>query len=422
MNIYKKFITYIFAFAFCFIVQSVFSELYAAENLDELIEEALNNNPNIQVGYNMWKADEYKVTQARSLPDPMVHYGYFGESIETRVGPQEHKIGGSLKVPFPAKLVVKGRSQKKSAKMSKEEYEATKREIIRGVKVIYYDIYWVDKAIQITKEEKSILESLEKVAKRKYESNTAPQQDVIKAQVEITKLINKLFTLQENRKSLVSRMNSILNRPRNSTFKLTGNVTPQKMLHDLEQLQLMASESRQELKKAHIAIKKAEHEKSLAKLGYVPDFTFGFDYTVIGSGSTTMPNDGKNAWIGTASINLPIWFHTLNSQVKEKKAMLAARKKSYENIKNVVSYEVEDIYYKISSYKDIIELHRTALIPQTEQVFDAARVGYESGKVDFLNWLDAERTLLQTRLSYYRAIVDYQKAVANLERVIGQNI
>ncbi len=102
--------------------------------------------------------------------------------------------------------------------------------------------------------------------------------------------------------------------------------------------------------------------------------------------------------------------------------MLEARQNNYQDVENFIAYEVEDLYYKIGTYRDIISLYKTALIPQTEQAFEAARIGYETGKVDFLNWLDSERILLQTRLAYYKAIVDYEKSIAYLERVVGKKL
>ena len=77
---------------------------------------------------------------------------------------------------------------------------------------------------------------------------------------------------------------------------------------------------------------------------------------------------------------------------------------------------------KITTYQDVISLYKTALIPQTEQSFQSAKTAYETGRIDFLNWLDAERVLLQTRLAYYKAIVDYQKSIAYLERVVGRDL
>ena len=89
---------------------------------------------------------------------------------------------------------------------------------------------------------------------------------------------------------------------------------------------------------------------------------------------------------------------------------------------NSVAYEIEDIYFKLQPYPDIFSFYKTALMPQTAQSFEAARTGYETGNVDFLDWLDSERVLLQTRLAYYKAIVDYEKSIAYLERVLGTDL
>lgn len=404
------------------LASGVFAEDKTTESLQDLISEALNNNPTIQEAYNLWKAAEYKIKSVKSLPDPMAKYGYFGENVETRVGPQEHKYGASQKIPFPGKLGLKGRAQAKHAEMLKEKYEAAKREVIKNIKFVYYDIFWVDMAIQITEGEKAILESLEKVAQRKYESNLTPQADVIKAQVELSRLIDKLLLLRQNRNSLVAKLNSILNRARDSELGSVTNAEPTNFEYEISQLQEIAKGSRQELIAANLDIERASYEKSLARMDYLPDFTFGFDYIQVGSGETTMPNDGQDAWMGSVAVNIPIWFDKLNAQNKEKKALLEAARKNYENVGNSVTYEVEDLYFKILTYKDIISLYKTALIPQSEQAFDAAKTGYETGKVDFLNWLDAERILLQTRLAYYKAIADYQKSIAYLERVVGQDL
>ena len=414
--------------AFIFVSGIFFSNNYgfaqgeSTESIEELIQEALQNNPHIQVALNEWEAAEYKIRSVKGLPDPMVKYGHFGESVETRVGPQENVFGASQKIPFPGKLGLKGKSQGKHAEMLKEKYEAAKREIIKSVKFVYYDIFWVDKAIQVTEGEKTILESLEKVAQRKYESNLTPQADVIKAQVELSRLIDKLLLLRQNRKSLVAKLNSILNRSQNSKLGSVTDAEPSSFEYEISQLQEIAKGSRQELIAANLDIERAKYEKSLARMDYLPDFTFGFDYIQVGSGETTMPNDGQDAWMGSVAVNIPIWFDKLNAQTKEKKALLEAARKNYDNVGNNVSYEVEDLYFKILTYRDIISLYKTALIPQSEQAFDAAKTGYETGKVDFLNWLDAERILLQTRLAYYKAIADYQKSIAYLERVVGRDL
>lgn len=391
-------------------------------DLDTLITEALKNNPQIQAAFHNWQSAEYKTREVTGLPDPMVSYTYMGQNVETRVGPQENKYGLSQEIPFPGKRSLKGRAEQKKADMLKEKYEAAKREIIKKIKFVYFDIFWVEKAIQITEEEKSILESLEKVAQRKYESNITSVQDVIKAQVELSKLIEKLFVLKQNRKSLEAKMNSILNRQGQDQFRIAIDIEPKKFEYGLNELNKMARDLQQDLLAANLEVQRAEYEKSIAKMDYLPDFTLGFDYIQVGSGHTTASNDGDDAWMSTIKVNVPIWFDRLGAQLKEKRANLEAARKSYEDLDNSIIYEIEDMYFKVVTYKNIISLYETALLPQTEQAFEAAKTGYEAGKVDFLNWLDAERVLLETRLAYYKAVADYEKSIAYLERVVGRDL
>ncbi|MGB2600312.1 MAG: TolC family protein, partial [Candidatus Omnitrophota bacterium] len=164
------------------------------------------------------------------------------------------------------------------------------------------------------------------------------------------------------------------------------------------------------------------YERSLAEFDFVPDVTLGFDYIRVGDGYTNLSNDGNDAWMGTLAINVPIWADKVGAHLKEKKAAVKASILNYEDVKNKVVFNVEDLYFKITTYWETILLYENALVPQAEQSFNAARTGYETGRVDFLNWLDSERMLLRTRLAYYRAITDYLKSIALLERAVGQDL
>jgi len=393
-----------------------------AASLDELIQEAHDNNPQIQEKFYQWKAAEYKITSVKSLDDPTVNYGYLVENLETRVGPQEHKVGVSQKIPFPGKLNLKGKAQSKHAQMLKEQYEATKNIIIKDVKFAYYDVFWVDKAIEINEEEKSILEKLEKVSQRRYESNLGGQQEVIKAQVELSKIIKKLYLLKQNRKSLAVKLNSLLNRPQETKIEKIMNIGSKSFEYELDEIINKSQNLRQELLEANLSIEKSQFEKSLARMAYLPDFTIGAEYIEIGGGTTTLGNDGQDVWMLKASINVPIWFWKLNAQVKEKEALLEASKKNKENLENQVQFEAQDLYFKITTYRDIVLLYETALMPQAQQAFDVSQTGFETGSITFLDWLDTERTYLQTRLAYYKAIIDYHKSIAFLERVVGEEL
>jgi outer membrane protein TolC len=393
-----------------------------SDNLSDLIQEGLENNTRVKAAHNDWKAAEYRVKYLRGLPDPKAKYTYLFENVETRVGPQEHKYGVSQTIPFPGKLSSKSGAQQKKSEELEQKYEAVKREVIKEIKFLYYDIYWLDQAMQITEQEKSVVESVKDVAEKRYETNRINQQDVLRADLELSRLLSKLFQLRQNRKALQAKLNNVLNRPQGSEIDINNNIEKREFKYTLEDLREVAVNSRQELLAAKVAVEKAQFERSLAALEYFPDVTFGFDYIQVGSGSTIRSNDGQDAYMGTVAINVPLWVDKLQAQVGEKKELLKARIKDAESIEDDVMYEVEDLYYKILTYKDIITLYESALVPQSKQALDAAKSGYESGRANFIDWLDSERVLLQARLAYYKSIVDYMKSIAFLERIVGRDL
>lgn len=390
--------------------------------LESLIQKGLDNNPGLKASYQEWVAAKERIPQASSLPDPVASYTYFGENVETKVGPQEAKYGFSQSTPFPGKLYQKGKIAKQEAEIARQKYEMEKRELIRSIKSVYYDIFWVDKAILIVDEEKTVLDNLEKVAQRKYQTNLAPQQDVVKAQVEISRLIDKLIMLRQQRKILASKLNALLNQPKDYALGRIFEADTADFKYDFEELHRLAKQYRQDLKVAGLKLKQSKGEQSLAKLDFFPDLSFGFDYIKVGNGTTNLYNDGQDAWMVTVKASLPFWFGKQIAQLKEKNAKFLASKENLSDVENEVEFQVDEVYYKIKTYGDIVSLYETALLPQTEQSFEAARTGYESGKVDFLNWLESERIMLNTRLAYYKSISDYQKSIADLERIVGKDL
>ncbi|MGE5280329.1 MAG: TolC family protein [Deltaproteobacteria bacterium] len=391
----------------------------AAGTLDGYVEEALAHNPALKAALLKWREAAHLVGPAGTLPDPMVSYTYFGANVETRVGPQEAKYGISQKVPYPGKLSLKSRTAATRADILKAEYLAARDELVKNVRWAYCDLYWVDRALAITEEEKALLERVEKVASKKYETKLVPYQDVVKAQAELSRLIDKLVMFKQNRKALEAHFNALLNRPVAAEIPVIREIGGVEGVPALPELQRLAEENRPELAAGKLGVKKAKFEKNLADLSFVPDMTVGFDYIDVASGHTMAANDGQDAWMAMVAFNVPLWFGSIHDDIRSKEAALEASQNAYQDMENSVGSDVEDIYFKLKAYEDVVTLYETALIPQATQAFEASQKGYESGTTDFLNWLDSERVLLQARLAYYRALVDYHKTRAFLERVTG---
>ena len=388
-------------------------------SLNVIVAEAKEHNPQILSAKKDYFASEEIYNQAVSLEDPRLTAGYFGENVETRVGPQLAKYSISQKFPFFGKLSLKGRIAFKERDIALQKYLTVEQEVIRNLKYAFFDLYAVRESISKTQEIKGLMEEVEKAAESKYSSGIASEQDVLKAQVEISNLMAKLYTLFQREAVLSQKINTLLNRPKEISLGQIEELILTELPSDPDKLMGLAEIHRPEMAKALSSVEKNEQLVLLKKKDYFPDFTLGVDYIVVGSGHTNAANDGQDAWMGMVSVNLPLWHGRIKSGVTEAENKLASSRSSYQDIRNEVSFQIKDSLFRKKTAADLVDLYKNALIPQAQESLKAARAGYETGKNDFLNLMDSERVLLNFRIAYYQALSDHEKSVADLERAVG---
>ena len=388
--------------------------------LSEYMQVALNENPHIQAAEKEWKAALEGIPQAKSLPDPMLSYSHFGQSIETRLGPQRDKVSVSQKFPFFGKQSIRGEVARSQAWILEAQYRAVQADVLLKVKQAFFSLYWFDKALQISQEEKEVLQRLTRVAQKKYETGQATQQDVLKAQLEISKVLDKILSLKQRRKAVEAELNALLNRPADIPVGIVDEIKVPEIQVDLAELYEWAKHNRPELKKVQHLIERNEKSLKLAKKNYYPDFHIMFDYFVIGGGTTAQPDDGRDAWMGSVGINIPLWRKRLRASEAEEATKLKASEDLYRNAENETFSRVNELYFEVKTVEDQIKLYQYSLLPQAEQSFKASEIGYLAGKVDFLNLLESERMVLMIKTSYHKTISDLRKSLARLERVVGK--
>jgi outer membrane protein TolC len=408
--------------AFLFIFPSPLLAEPPSLNLETLIQEALDNNPAIMASQNNWKSAEQIIEARRSFSDPQFSYTYFIENVETRVGPQDHIFGIKQKFPFYGKRDLRAEVAAKGAENEGATHEAVKQEVIRRLKNNFYQLFYLSRVIGVTQKEKDLLRRMEDIALTRYEIGKGHQQNVLKVQVEITRLEEKLLALAALKKTTEEKLNKLLGR--SSRHPLGCPEQPEFRILQVRKKELsrMALNNRPELKAARANIDKSKGNLSLAKKDYFPDLTVGFNYIQVDDGPLNVSDNGQDAYNVMFSINLPIWQNKLSSQVKSTTQAVAAKKSQYQDAMNQVFLEVEDYYFKIQTTSETFSLYEKVLIPQAEQSLKSAESGYETGKINFLDFLDAERTLLKIQYGYWKVFSDYLKHFADLERAVGTQL
>jgi outer membrane protein TolC len=130
--------------------------------------------------------------------------------------------------------------------------------------------------------------------------------------------------------------------------------------------------------------------------------------------------ESRDSYTGTLSMNIPIFQkRKRDAGVREANARLKSSEKAYKNMENMTLFGVKDYHFKVQTAERTGKLYRDSIIPQAEQSLKAAEIGYQAGKVDFLNLIDSQRVLLDFNLAFYRAVADFGINIAELERVVG---
>ena len=386
--------------------------------LPDLIPEALARNPELVAARKQWEAATNRIAQARSLDDPTLFVELFNAPKTFNVTQTQNSIFGlSQSFPFPGKLALKGDVASRSADMMGQSVRAKERELIARLKQIYYDLFLADKAIQIHHEQINLLKQFFDIANAKFRAGKGAQVDVLKAQVELSVLHEKLPVLEQRRQTAQAMLNTLLDQdPR---FPLASPQPPHegRFNLDFEDLYRAAATARSELKAAELAVQRNEQSRALAQRQYYPDFNLSFRRF-----QNYQADDGFGAYVAMSIPFSPWTKPKYDAAVQEAAAASAAARANLHTLENMTRFQIHDLLAKVRASWEVAVLYRTTVLPQAELGVEAARVGYQVGKSNFLDLLDADRAWRGFQLEYYRALVEREQRLAELEQVIGSDL
>jgi outer membrane protein TolC len=386
--------------------------------LPDLIKEALARNPEIQAARKQWEAAANRVAQASSLDDPTLQVQLWNFPQSFNVTHTQNSIFGvSQTFPFPGKLTLKGEVASRSADMTEQALRARERDLIARLKQAYYDLFLAHKAIQIHHEQIDLLKQFFEIANAKFRTGKGSQVDVLKAQVELSSLHQHLPALEQRRDTAQAKLNTLLDRDPRVPLEPPQAPHDQRFDKDLEELFQVAVTARPELKAGELAVQRNERARALAQRQYYPDLHLAFQRF-----QNFNANDGFGAVV---SINMPFAFWTkpkYDAGVQEASAAVAAARADLHTAENLTRFQIRDLLAKVRANWEVAVLYRTTVLPQAEQGVEAARAGYRAGKTGFLDLIETERALRGFQLEYYRALVEKEQRLADLEQVIGTDL
>ena len=397
-------------------------ELDSHAALDEYLRYAALNNPGLEAAFDRWKAALEKSPQATSLPDPRFTYSYFVERVETRVGPQRHRVGLAQTFPWLGKLKLRGDRALAEARAAYEQFATAKLRLFYDVKDAYYELYYLSRALDVTSENMKLIRDLEQVARSQYRVGSAQHADVIRAQVELGKLEDQLRTLRDLKQPIVAKLNAALSRAAETDVPWPKEAPREGIGATDRQILAWMREANPELKALDAEIDAQQTAVRLARKGYFPDVTLGIDYIDTGSARNPTSDSGEDPVLATVSINLPIWHRKYRAAEREARARARAARRQREGKANALMAQLKLALFRLRDAQRKLDLYRDTLVPKAQQSLRATEAAYRAGKMDFLNLIDAERMLLEFRLAYERALADHAQRLAEIEMLVGREL
>lgn len=384
--------------------------------LEDLVREAMEKNPAIQSAARRVEAFRARVPQVKTLPDPVVSVGWMGDIKPFGVQRQDpssfRSIAAMQEIPFPGKLKLRGQIADRQAEAAWWEYETVRRRVVAGVKETYYDYFYYHKAIEITQKNKDLLEKLREIARVRYEVGKGIQQDVLRAEVELSRILQRLTVLEQQEKTAQVRLNTLLFRDPQAPLASPTPFQQAELTYTLDTLNQLARENDTGLQREQRLIERSQLAVNLARKEYYPDFGIGYMY----QNRPLMPEMHGL----TFSLNIPIFYKTKQRQgVNEATEELISAQRSQENRETSLYFEVKEQYLAAKASEELARLYSRAVVPQSSLALESSMAAYEVGRVDFLTLLDNFITVLDYEVNYYRELANYQIALARLEPLVG---
>jgi len=375
--------------------------------LKSLVREVLENNPEIRAAQQRWEAAKAVIPQVKTLPDPLINLGY------TKVEERELTYGFSQEIPFPGKLQLRGEVAAREAERLEQESLAVPLRVIARLKEAFYELSFVHASIEIVETNRLVLLDFAKTAEARYAVGKGVQQDIFRAQTEISRLLARLATLEQRQASLHAEINRLLNRPPSDPLGTPQRIQVTPLQRPLADLNALLEHASPLLQAQHKSVERGDQSMTLARREFLPDFA-------VSVGGVRNETVGKNGYQVMLGIKVPLYYATKQRQaVREALASREAAVQDLHAVRQDLLFRVKDNVTQVQRAAKLVALLTDAIIPQARLTLESAQAGYAVGKVDFLTLLSSLLTLQANELELHGEIVEHEKALARLEEVIG---
>lgn len=388
--------------------------------LDDVVRIALAQNPAVRSAAHTVAAQRAKVPQAGSLPDPTFSVAWAGNiqpfSVQ-RGDPSSYRgVSASQMLPLFGKRGLRRDIATKEADATEWDVEAVRRRVAADVKAAFYDYWYYDKAIRTTQQNHELLTKLSQIAEARYRVGKGMQPDVLRSQVEISMLLQKLTTLEQQRATAQARLNALMGRNTDTALPPAADVAGYSPLnYSLDELYKLARQADPEYQRMQKMIERNQLAVNLAQKDYLPDLSVGYMYQQ----RPLMPDMHGM----TFTVNIPIFYKTKQrEEVRQAKEEELSASSARDNRQNELYFDLKQNYLAAKASENLLKLFSQGVVPQSSLALESSMSAYQVGNVDFLTVMGNFTTVLNYQTDYYRELANYQTSLARMEALTGTEL
>ncbi|MGA9670365.1 MAG: TolC family protein [Terracidiphilus sp.] len=386
-------------------------------SVDEAVAEALEANPEVRAGVRRLSLARLKTSTARSLDDPMFQVRDWDTPLKKPWDLNQAQLMFMLQQSFQSKQKrdLRARLAGDDGEVAASDLESLRQEVAVEVRKACADLMRNADEMSLHDRQVSVLKEALAEELAQYTTGKAPQAEVLRAQMALTRMNEHLIELEEERDNARAHLNALRGHSVDEAVEITGGHAIVTALPAMEDLERTAIENRPELTALRKQIAKSKDQSQLTRFAMKPDFTVGLGYMLMPTGSTF-----RNAYMGELTMNLP----SLNRERHEGEAKQAdaatdvSQAELDSRLSNVL-LEIREAQISVLAAQKRVKLYRDTLLPQAEATFKASAAGYQNNRGDFTNLIDSQNLLLDIQTAYYKASAESDAGVAELERAIG---
>ncbi len=390
-------------------------------NIEEYVQLGLQRNPRLQEAQHKIEAIRHRIPQVLSLPDPMVNTTTHLSPIETAAGRQAFALGVSQKFTNAQRRATKAAIVSDEVAAAESDLIRIQLEIAEKIRTACYQLLFIRKSIEITKEDAESLAQIAEVIQRQYEvKQSVTQQDVLNVQVEQSKVENQLTELQQKEKSFQARLARLLHVDPSSQLQILDQLQTQTQHLDVDALIASAVQTRPDLQSQLANISRDGKKIHLAQLEEKPDFTVGLNWIATSDSGISPVANGDDALLLGIGFNLPVYKSRIRAGICEAQANRRASQSKLDSLQDIVAEEVFDLVAKLESNQQTLELIRNDIIPKAQRTLDLAIDEYSTDEIEYVQLIANWRSVLRYRVTEAGLQSQNSQLLASLTRSVGQ--